>query len=262
MPSLQIDNAEINYMVEGEGPWLIMLHGFGSSILDWEDHRPILAESFRVLTLDFRGFGLSDKNGPFTIDQFSSDVIALMNHLSIDSAGLLGYSMGGAVAFQLVLDQPARFSQLMLVNTWDSFRPTTFRRRREMILRNLVVRFISMEFMAKILGKRLFHKPGQEALRAKFIRRYGANSSEVYLALLKSLPTWGVTDRLSEITLPVLVQNAEHDYTPLSEKEAFVAAMPNSTLEIVYDMGHCSPFEDVNRSCDRILEFFQPDPVS
>ena len=256
MPSLQIDNAEINYMVEGRGPWLVMLHGFGSSLLDWEDHRPILAESFSVLTIDFRGCGLSVKTGPFTIEQFSSDVVALMDHLSIGAAGLLGYSMGGAVAFQLVLDHPDRFSRLMLINTWDSFRPTTFRRRREMIMRKLVVRFLSMEFMAKILGKRLFHKPGQEALRAKFIRRYGANSSEVYLALLKSLPQWGVTDRLEEITLPVLVQNAEHDYTPLSEKEAFVAAMPNATLEIVNDMGHCSPFEDVSLFCERILEFF------
>ena len=169
MPSLQIDNAEINYVVEGTGPWLVMLHGFGSSLLDWEDHRPILAESFRVLTIDFRGFGLSAKSGPFTIEQFSSDVIAIMAHLSIDSAGLLGYSMGGAVAFQLVLDHPERFKQLMLINTWDSFKPTTLRRRREMILRKLVVRFLSMEFMAKILGKRLFHKSGQEAMRAKFI---------------------------------------------------------------------------------------------
>jgi 3-oxoadipate enol-lactonase len=259
MPSHLIDDAEINYMVEGKGPWLVMLHGFGSSLLDWEDHRPILAENFSVLTIDFRGFGLSTRTGPYTIKQFSSDVIALMDHLSIGSAGLMGYSMGGAVAFQLVLDHPDRFSRLMLVNTWDSFKPTTFRRRRETIMRKLVVRFLSMEFMAKILGKRLFHKPGQEALRAQFIERYGANSSEVYLALLKSLPRWGVTERLEEITLPVLVQNAQYDYTPLSEKEAFVSAMPAATLEVVDDMGHCSPFEDIDLFCDRIVEFFLTD---
>jgi len=243
-------------MVEGEGPWLVLLHGFGSSLADWEAHRPILAKQFRVLTLDFRGFGMSSKDvGPFSVDQMADDLVALMDHLEIKGAHFVGYSMGGAVAFETTLNRPDLVDRLVLVNTWASFRPTTWRRKREKLFRTLTVRFISMDLLAKALGKRLFGKPGQEELLARFIERYSQNDRAVYLALLKTLPLWSVIDRLSEIDRPTLVLSAEEDYTPLSEKEAYTKLLPQATLEIIEGTGHGAPFERLEWFCERIAQF-------
>ena len=256
MALIELNGTTINYEVEGEGEWLVLLHGFGSSIEDWEAHRPIISKGRRLLTLDFRGFGKSSRErGPFSVEQFTDDLVALMAHLGVERADVVGYSMGGAVAFQLAVSHPALIRRLVLVNTWASFEANTFRRRREKVLRTLVVKYISMPFMAKLLGGKLFGKPGQEELRATFVERYGRNSREVYLELLRNLPNWSVMSEIGAITAPTLILSAAEDYTPLSEKEEYAAMMPTAALEVVEGMGHGSPFEDVERFCERVLRF-------
>ncbi|HJM58583.1 MAG: 3-oxoadipate enol-lactonase [Planctomycetes bacterium] len=261
MPTTTINSATINYEVDGEGHWLILLHGFGSSLGDWEEHRPIFAKSFRVLSLDFRGFGESSRDvGPFSVPQMAQDLKALMDQLEIRRAHMVGYSMGGAVALELGVAQPQRLDRLILVNTWASFQVTTWARKRELVMRRLVVRWLSLNVMGKILGKRLFGKPGQEELRHTFVERYKLNSKSVYLALLETLPKWNVMAQLERITCPTLVLSAEHDYTPLEEKQAYACLLPDATLEIMEGTGHGAPYERPEWFGQRICRFLVSPP--
>ena len=256
MPTTTINGASIHYEIEGEGQWLILLHGFGSSLRDWEKHQPVFAEHYRVLSLDCRGFGESSRDvGPFSVPQMAQDLSALMDQLEIKQAHFLGYSMGGAVALELGVAQPQRLDRLILVNTWASFEPNTWGRKREFFVRQLVVRLLSLKAMGKILGKRLFGKPGQEDLRKTFLERYNTNSKSVYLALLGTLPKWNVMAQLDAITCPTLVLSAEHDYTPLHEKEAYVCLLPDATLEVMAGTGHGAPYERLEWFCERTLQF-------
>jgi len=250
--------ARLHYRVEGSGPPLVLIHGFGSSQLDWELQVPEWKDTFTLIMPDLRGFGQSSKDvPPFSVDQFVEDLRALLEHLEIQRFQLLGYSLGGAVSFAFSVEEPERVERLILVNTWPSFRPTTLRKKWEVVLRKNLVRLSGMDKMAKVLGKRLFPEEHQKELRSTFEERYQQNDKSVYLELLKTLPKWSVRDRIGVLSMPTLVLGAEHDYTPHTEKEEYVVDMPNATLELVEDSRHGTPFDQTAFFNARVLDFLK-----
>jgi 3-oxoadipate enol-lactonase len=256
MPTFENAGVSLYYTVAGEGPPLVLLHGFGSSEIDWELQRPAFSRNFQVITPDLRGFGRSSRDqGPFSIEQFADDFRALLAHLKIDCFSLLGYSLGGAVAFEFAVNAPERVERLVLVNTWPSFRTTTWKKKRELMLRKAVVRFMGLKKMAGVLGKRLFPEEGQEQLRATFEERYAQNDKSVYLALLKAIPTWSVREKLGVLQMPILVVGAEFDYTPFSEKEAYTAELPNGNLVKILGSRHGTPFDRAEEFNALVLDF-------
>jgi pimeloyl-ACP methyl ester carboxylesterase len=238
-----------------------MLHGFGSSQVDWELQVPDFGAHFRMIMPDLRGFGESSRDAPpFSVPQFSADLLALLDHLGIDRFSLLGYSLGGAVAFDVAVSHAQRIERMVLVNTWPSFQPDSFRKKRELWTRRWLVRLSGMNQMARVLGKRLFPDPGQELLRATFEERYSKNDKSVYLALLQTLPEWSVRDRIDKLNMPVLVVGAEHDYTPFSEKEAYVADMATARLVKVEGSRHGTPFDRSEEFNRLVLDFLMESP--
>ncbi|KKM99494.1 hypothetical protein LCGC14_1147340 [marine sediment metagenome] len=111
MPYFDNNGIKINYEIEGEGPDLIMIHGFASSIAsNWRGPNWIkaLKEENRLILMDCRGHGKSDKPldpnqyGPKMID----DIVNLLKHLSIEKANFFGYSMGSRLTLNVLLQQP------------------------------------------------------------------------------------------------------------------------------------------------------------
>ena len=101
----------------GQGDWLALLHGLASQAHIWDLVAPKLIDSFRVLALDQRGHGLTDK--PDTGYDFASithDLNEVLDALRIDRAVLIGHSWGGNVALQYAVDHPHRVSGLVLID--------------------------------------------------------------------------------------------------------------------------------------------------
>lgn len=101
----------------GRGDWLVLLHGLASQAHIWDLVAPQLSDSFRVIALDQRGHGLTDK--PDTGYDFTSithDLDQILNGLEIERAVLVGHSWGGNVALQYAVDQPQRVAGLVLVD--------------------------------------------------------------------------------------------------------------------------------------------------
>jgi 3-oxoadipate enol-lactonase len=260
MATLHVDGADLYYEEHGEGEPLVLLHGFGSSTRDWELQIPLFSERYRVVVIDFRGFGRSTRDqGPHCVEQFASDTLAVLDHLKIDRFRLLGYSMGGATAFQIGAQVPERIQRLVLVNTQPSFLANTLRKRLEVALRKLVVRFMGMDRMARVIAARLFPNEDQQELRDRVIERYSTNSPHVYLGVLSTLPKWSVLEHIGSITAPTLVIAAEHDYTPVAEKEAFVLLMPDARLEVFENSRHGTPFDQVERFNASVMTFMGQD---
>jgi len=258
MPSFEHDGAILHYAEAGEGPPLVLLHGFGSSQIDWELQLPALVPHFRVIMPDLRGFGDSSRDkGPFSIEQFAADLDGLLAHLEIERFSLLGYSLGGAASFEFSVGQPERIERLILVNTWPSFQVTTLKKKWELFMRKTVVRMTGMKKMAKVLGKRLFPEPDQALLRETFELRYAKNDKAVYMALLQSIPTWSVLDQIGVLQMPTLVIGAEFDYTPFSEKEAYVANLPNASLVKVKGSRHGTPFDRPEEFNQLVINFLK-----
>jgi len=260
VPVLSLSDVELHYEVKGQGEPLVLLHGLGSSCRDWEFQVDALGARFQLIIPDQRGFGQSSKPpGPYTVSQYADDLLALLDHLGIQKTHLLGYSMGGAAAFQFAVDHPERLRRLIIANSTPDFSLDHWRKRLELRVRQTVIRMLGVPTLAQLIAKRLFPDPGQEELRAMTIERYGANVKHAYLAALDGLAGWSVADRIEHLTLPTLVLAAEHDYTPLAEKEAYVAKMPDARLVEIKGSRHGTPMDQPDLFNELVLSFLCPE---
>jgi haloacetate dehalogenase len=114
----------------GEGPPLLLLHGFPETHACWHRVAPRLAESHHVIALDIRGYGASEAppGGPrgegYTKREMAAEVVALMSDLGYERFAVVGHDRGGRVAYRLALDHPERVERVALLNvvpTIDQF---------------------------------------------------------------------------------------------------------------------------------------------
>ncbi len=113
MAKLHVNGVDMAYDVSGNGPPLVLLHAGIADRTMWDDVTPMLAERFRVIACDLRGFGETPlPDGPFV---YGADVTALLDGLGIERAHLIGVSMGGHVALDLALAHPELVDRLVLV---------------------------------------------------------------------------------------------------------------------------------------------------
>ncbi|WP_408002893.1 alpha/beta hydrolase [Pseudomonas meliae] len=118
MAFFEHDDCSLHYEEYGLGEPVLLLHGLGSSCQDWEYQIPALASQYRVIVMDMRGHGRSDKPyGRYSIQAMSNDVEALIEHLRLGPVHLIGLSMGGMIGFQLAVDQPHLLKSLRIVNS-------------------------------------------------------------------------------------------------------------------------------------------------
>lgn len=244
MPTLKIKGINLYYEDQGTGEPILFIHGLGSSGQDWELQAAAFSPHYRVITLDLRGHGRSDKPaGPYTMSQFAGDAAALLQSLGVASAHVVGLSLGGGVAFQLAVDQPALVRSLTIVNSAPEMVPRTFKERFTIWQRLAIVHLMGLPKMATVLSPRLFPDPAHAHLRQLFAERFAQNEKPAYLASLRALIGWSVTPRLGDINCSTLVITADQDYTPVALKEAYVAKMPNARLAVIPNAHHATPME-------------------
>ncbi len=115
--------VKINYYEAGQGPPIILLHGFGGCSYSWRFLAPELALDHRVFTIDLKGYGLSDKpeDGNYAVSDQADMVAAFIRSQNLHDLVIMGHSMGGGVTLMTYLkvreDQPARVKSLVLIDS-------------------------------------------------------------------------------------------------------------------------------------------------
>ncbi len=122
MPFVDSQGVGIHYEVEGQGPPLVLQHGFAGSIDNWRQPAYVdsLSSDYRLILIDARGHGDSGKPHQaeaYRIELTASDVTAVLDDLGVESTHYLGYSMGGDVGFGLAKHSPERLSSLIVVGS-------------------------------------------------------------------------------------------------------------------------------------------------
>ncbi|OZG25804.1 alpha/beta hydrolase [Williamsia sp. 1138] len=115
---LQTDSGVLRYHEAGSGPPLILLHGSGPGVTGWRNYRGnigVFAENFHCYVLEFPGFGVSDPVKGHPVLTAGSSVIRFMDALGIESAPVIGNSMGGVVGVNLAIKKPDRVSKLVTI---------------------------------------------------------------------------------------------------------------------------------------------------
>lgn len=119
MPTIAV-HPQFSMRIEeqGQGPAVVLLHGFCGSSRYWAELAPLLAGSCRVITPDLRGHGTSDAPvGPYTIEQMADDVLHLADTLGLDQFVLLGHSLGGYITLSFAQRHAHRLKGFGLIHS-------------------------------------------------------------------------------------------------------------------------------------------------
>ncbi|UVJ45302.1 alpha/beta hydrolase [Pseudomonas sp. LS1212] len=263
MAYFEHDGCSLHYEEYGQGDPLVLVHGLGSSCQDWEYQVPALAEHYRVILVDVRGHGRSDKpRERYSIAGFSADLIALFEHLNLGPVHLVGLSMGGMIGFQTAVDHPALLRSLCIVNSAPEVKLRSPDDYLQWAKRWGLARLLSPATVGKALGAKLFPKPGQTELRQKMAERWARNDKRAYAASFDAIVGWGVRERLSRITCPTLIISADRDYTPVALKEQYTALIPNARLAVIADSRHATPLDQPQTFNQTLLQFLAAVPTS
>ena len=118
MEKIKINNIELAYSRRGNGPPLVLLHGFPLDHHLWDDVAPLLEDTFDLIIPDLRGFGGSETvDTPYAMDDFASDIAGILDQLGIQKSAIAGHSMGGYVALAFARLYPERVRGLALVSS-------------------------------------------------------------------------------------------------------------------------------------------------
>ncbi|HEY7801925.1 MAG TPA: alpha/beta hydrolase [Dehalococcoidia bacterium] len=224
MPEFDSNGVSINYIDEGSGPAVVLVHGFASSLQgNWRAPGivdALIATGRRVVALDCRGHGRSGKpHDPTAYDgtKMADDVIALMDHLHIDVADLMGYSMGGGIAASLLVRHPERFRSVILAGVGDGIVLGVRPRARSEAIANA---------MQAPAGTRVEDETARNF--RTFAERSG-NDLEALAAIQRARRGGNGPSRIGEVTLPVMVLIGEHD-TLVGSGDKLAAAIPGAKL--------------------------------
>ena len=256
MSEFKQGDCRLHYEIHGRGQPVLLVHGLGSSTRDWEYQLPVLKQHFQVISLDLRGHGRSDKpRERYSIAGFAEDVGALIRHLELPPVHLVGISMGAMVGFQLAVDQPQLLRSLTVVNSGPEVKAHSLRDWLEIAKRWSLSRLLSMEQIANGLGRLLFPKAEQQALREKIQQRWPENDKRAYLSALDAIIGWSVREHLGRISCPCLVVSADRDYTSVASKQAYVQELPHGRLVVIEDSRHATPMDQPEAFNQCLLAF-------
>jgi len=262
MPYVCIDETRLYWSECGDGPPLVLVHGLGSSGRDWAPQVDRFAERHRVLRLDLRGHGRSERgDGSYSVAQFARDVAVFLRKRAAAPAHVVGLSLGGMVALELAAGAPALVRRLVVVNSVADMRLRSWHDVWVYASRRLAVQALGMRRVGRLLAHTLFVKPEQDDLRRTFVRRWAQNDKQAYLQAMDAIMRWSVADRLGRIPTPTLLVSSDEDYTPVTAKRRMAARMPNAEVAVVGDARHALPVERP-AAFNATVEAFLPDPSS
>lgn len=260
MPFIQCNELELHYESTGQGEPLLFVHGLGSSIRDWENQIAYFAARYQVLTLDLRGHGLSGRPpGPYSSELFAADIAEIINALDIAPVHVVGLSLGGFIACQLAADHAELVRTLVVVNSVPGLPRDNLADRLRigwtLFQRRLIVRVFGMRVLGHFLGRKLFPRADQTALRQRFVERWSENDKQVYLWSLATVAGWDLDHRLDSISCPTCLISGEYDFFPLALKKAYVGRMPDARLVVIRGSGHFTPIDEPERFNKAVMTF-------
>jgi pimeloyl-ACP methyl ester carboxylesterase len=234
---LQHKNVELAYWEHGagDGPPLLLVHGFTGSSLDWVDVVAELARDRRVVTFDHRGHGESTKFGDeadYSFELLTDDLTALVDALELAPFDFLGHSMGGMVAMRYVLRDPTPVRSLILMDTAARPHSATMDWLQGGIE---IARTQGMTALSEIIAP--FVPEG--VTRDRLLAKYAQMDAAAFAALGEELFGFDdVLSRLATLSMPVTVIVGENDVGLRPAADDLTATIPGAVLNVIPDAAH------------------------
>jgi 3-oxoadipate enol-lactonase len=258
MTTAMLPGVRLAYDVEGAGEPLLMIQGLGYGRSGWGPAPSQLAQRFTVVTFDNRGFGESEiAPGPYTTAQLARDALALLDALDVERAHVIGISLGGMIAQELVLAASERVRNLVLCST-TAGGPTAVPMPEETVaLMGRQPQLDPQEAMRLFVENALSpDPPGGLVEEIVAYRTANPPDGSGWYAQAAAGATHDAMSRLSEITNPTLVVHGTEDNVVDAGNARILAdAIPSARLELFEGVGHLLPWERPDEFVALIEEF-------
>lgn len=262
--------VKLFYQEEGSGRPLLLIHGFGTSTYTWRRVAPELATSHRVIAVDLKGFGQSDKpmDERYSVFDQAELLAQLIEDRNLRDLTLVGHSFGGGVALLLALEADqrlkGRISRLVLLNTlaYPQNMPVFFRMLNMPFFSHVGVRMVPPAVQTRVALKIAYHDDS----------KIDDSEVEVYAGPLKTAAGKhaiiqsarqivpedldALAERYKSIALPTLILWCDHDrIVPLDVGLKLRRAMPNASLKVVQGCGHMPQEEQPSQTLELMQDF-------
>ncbi len=258
---------------QGKGAPVLLIHGFGASTYTWRHVAPELAKTHRVIAVDLKGFGQSDK--PFDSRYSVFDQAELLAQLIVDkdlrNLTLVGHSFGGGIALLLALEAnerlEGRITKLVLLDSiaYSQNIPVFFRLLDVPLVSRLGVSMIPPSVQTRVALRIAYFddsKIDQDEVDAYAAPLRTAAGKHAIIYSARQIVPDGlaeISERYKTIELPTLILWCDHDrIVPLEVGLKLRRTLPNSTLRLVEDCGHM-PQEEQPESTLKLLQGFLGD---
>jgi pimeloyl-ACP methyl ester carboxylesterase len=245
--------VKLYYYEEGKGPPLLLIHGFGASTYTWRHVAPELAKSYRVIAVDLKGFGQSDKpfDGRYSVYDQAELLAQLIEDKDLRDLTLVGHSFGGGVALLLALEAnqrlDGRITWLVLLDSiaYPQNIPVFFRLLDVPLVSQLGVRMVPPLVQTRVALQIAYFDdskidPEEIELYAAPLKTAAGKHAIIHSARqIVPEDIESLSERYKTIELPTLILWCDHDrIVPLEVGIKLRRTLPNSTLRLIEDCGH------------------------
>jgi aminoacrylate hydrolase len=261
MPKLETQGISLHYETFGDRskPPLMLIAGLGGVGAGWGPQIGRFAAEYFVVLPDHRGTGQTTRAADgYTIAQHAADMAALIAHLDIGPAHIVGSSTGGAIAQRMALDHAPHVRSITMASSFA--RPDAFM-RRQFALRRKLVALGDMQTAYSCAALFLFsprYASENPQRVAAWVDRAAAQPSEPEIAVqrIDMIMAHDALTRLGEIRQPVLVVCGGDDFcTPPHLSEEIAGAIPKAELKVLPGAGHFVYIEQEQRFFDTVRAF-------
>lgn len=242
---VQAGSITMHAVEAGVGPPLVFMHALGWDHRQWSHEILRYQARYRVIAADTRGHGASSKPaGPYSLSGFADDWQAMLDVLKVESACLIGFSLGGMIAQYMAIKHPERVAALVLVSTVCHFDPDV---RAAMENRITINRELGAQAAAEAVAKSLFTQEFRDC-EVQFLEKFYAwrlmQSQQCIVESIRSTFDLDTCARLSSLKMPCMVIVGSSDAaTPPKAVSDLTRHLAHADIEVVDGAGHMLTIE-------------------
>lgn len=255
MSEFKRNGVTLFYEVSGEGSPIIFTHGASWNHYQWNNQVEHFKSYYKVITWDVRGHGYSSlPEGPVDPEDFSADLIALMDYLGLKDAVLCGLSMGGHISLQTAIRYPERIKGLILIGTPCSNTFNLYERIFIPISR-FSTKWIPMKTSAKIQAKMLskFNPSNYNYIFEAFLMMSHDNWQKIWSAVTHMESK----NDLYRVKCPTLLLIGDHDNMTNHQQSYMHQHIEGSELKVIPNAQHGTNLDNPDAINQEIMEFIE-----
>lgn len=256
MPTIDADGCPIHVEISGpdRAPVLMLSNSLGTNLHMWDEQVRAFTEHFRLIRYDRRGHGRSGvSEGPYSMERFGKDALAILDALSVKKANWCGLSMGGMVGMWLGAHAPERFIKLVLANTTHYYPDKSGWADRINLITERGLTGIVDANLERWFTKEFRERAPKTLLRMREL--FVATPVKGYVACVEAIRDMDLREALGKIKAPTLVIAGRYDpATTVPMAEAICAGIPHAKL-VVLESAHISNIEQSQKFTDTVLDF-------